>query len=174
MRTTLFALGLALSVLSAPLAHAEVLETSSCRDGSKKCISDMQKRWQREQRDFDRAQQKKLDTWRKENPQVVSGEWDATRRAYSDVLRKEAQEFRAAMKEKQKAFYDALKKQIPTSDGRLQGIGQQPPLPGQTACAHHLPGQPEMYRLCLRAERVNFLLKMRQTAEDRTKAEAGE
>lgn len=164
--------GLALA-LPALAADSTIGDVSSCSSSSdKKCVSDIQKRWQREQRDFERAQQKKLDTWRDEHPQEVSAEWEQARRAFSDQLRKEAVEFREAMKAKQKAFYDALKKKIPTSDSRLQGRATQQNLPGQKECMEkYFNENPEMYRLCLRGKRTEMLLKLRQQAIDRSAEE---
>lgn len=162
-------LGLA---LASPALAAETSfdNISSCTgEQDKKCVSDVQKRWQLEQRDFERAQQAKLDRWREENPQEISAEWQQARRAFSDQLRKEATEFREQMRAKQKAFYETLKEKRPTADTRLRK-GSQIQLPGQKECTEKYFSNPEMYRLCLRSARVELLLKLRQQAIDRSAA----
>lgn len=179
MRITTTSIGLLLGIALATPAFAAASDNviqnlSSCKATDKKCVSDMQKRWQREQRDFDRAQQKKLNDWRDANPQTVSAEWEQARRAYSEVLRKEAIAFREDLKKRQKEFYDALKDKLPTGDSRLKATGSQITLPGQAECTEKFFSNPEMYRLCLRGKRVEFLLKQRQQAIDKTKAESGE
>lgn len=166
----LLGIALASPAFAAVRGSGTITSLSSCRATDKKCVSDMQKQWQRQQRDFDRDQRKKLTEWLEAHPQVVSAEWEQERRAFSEQLLADAKAFREDLKKRQKEFYDALKEKIPTSDARLQGKGAQQLLPGQQECADKYLSNPEMYRLCLRSARVDFLLKLRQQSIEKSAA----